>query len=271
MIEKDKIYLVMGLLDAESLAYAIGKTIHSFGGKVIFTVQNEVFKRRFLDTSEALSEEEKASLDFRFCDVTSEEQVRELFANLGPLAGVVHSIAYANPKTCLGEELHTEAIDDVTLSHHISCVSLATVARHAVPLMSDGGSIVAMSFETGRVFPFYNWMGVQKAALEALVRALARRHGRDLVRVNAVSAGPLFTKAASKIPGFGRLTKLWNACSPLPWDNRKDRQAVAEAVVFLLGPHSRKITGQVLKVDGGASVVGGSLLDFEQPDAQGNE
>jgi len=265
MIERDKTYVVMGLLDAESLAYAIGKTISGFGGKVIFTVQNEVFKRRFFDSSKKLSGEEKAALEFRFCDVTKEDEVCELFAGTGPLAGVVHSIAYANPKTCLGAELHTKAVDDVTLSHHISCVSLATVARHAVPAMAEGGSIVAMSFETGRVFPFYNWMGVQKAALEALVRALARRHGRDLVRCNAVSAGPLFTKAASKIPGFGRFTELWNASSPIPWDNRGDKQAVADAVVFLLGPYSRKITGQVLKVDGGASVVGGELLDFEKP------
>ena len=263
MIDADKTYLVMGLLDPDSLAYAIGKTIQSMGGKVIYTVQNAVFKKRFLDRAGALTDEERAGIDFRFCDITDEEQVRELFAGLGPLAGIVHSIAFANPRTCLGEEFHTEAVDDIMLSHHISCVSLATVLRHAQSNLGDGGSVVAMSFDTKRVYPFYNWMGVQKAALEALVRALARRHGRDRIRVNAVSAGPLFTKAATKIPGFGGMTRLWGQASPLPWNTRKDKQAVANATVFLLGPYAEKITGQVLNVDGGASIMAGELYDFE--------
>ncbi len=263
MIEANKTYLVMGLLDPDSLAYAIGKTIQAMGGKVIYTVQNEVFKKRFLDRGNALTDEERANIGFRFCDITSEEQVQTLFADIGPLAGIVHSIAFANPRTCLGEEFHTEAVEDIMLSHHISCISLATVLRHAQSNLEGGGSVVAMSFDTQRVYPFYNWMGVQKAALEALVKSLARRHGRDLIRVNAVSAGPLFTKAASKIPGFGSMTRLWNASSPLPWDTRKDKQAVADAVVFLLGQYSKKITGQVLNVDGGASIMAGELHGFE--------
>jgi enoyl ACP reductase len=268
MIEPGKRYVVMGLLDADSLAYAIGSTIRELGGEVVYTVQNDVFKRRFLDSSKGLSADEQATLEFRFCDITKEEQVKALFEEVGPIAGVVHSIAYANPRTCLGEEFHTDAVDDIMLSHHISCVSLATVARYAVPAMPEGGAMVAMSFDTSHVYPHYNWMGVQKAALEALVRSLARRHGRDRVRCNAVSAGPLFTKAASKIPGFGELTKVWNGSSPLKWDTRADKQAVANAVVFLLGPRSEKMTGQVLTVDGGAALMGGPLLDFERPENQ---
>jgi enoyl-[acyl-carrier protein] reductase I len=264
VIESGGRYVVMGLLDADSLAYAIGRTIVALGGEVIFTVQNEVFKRRFLDSSRDLTAADREALNLRFCDVTVDEQVRDLFAGLGPIRGVVHSIAYANPRTCLGEEFHTDAIEDIKLSHHISCVSLATVARYAVPAMPAGGAIVALSFDTSRVYPHYNWMGVQKAALEALVRALARRHGRDRVRVNAVSAGPLSTKAASKIPGFGHLSDFWTLASPLTWDTHEDKQAVADAVAFLVGSRSTKITGQVLPVDGGASVVGGTLLDFER-------
>jgi enoyl-[acyl-carrier protein] reductase I len=134
--------------------------------------------------------------------------------------------------------------------------------------MTEGGALVALTFDSSRAYPYYNWMGINKAALEALVRALARRHGRDRVRVNAVSAGPLHSKAASRIPGFGKLDGLWAASSPLEWDTHADKQEVAYAVAFLLGSYSRKITGQILRVDGGASVVAGELMGFERAPAQ---
>ena len=265
MIEKDATYVVMGLLDADSLAYAIGKDIKQWGGKVVYTVQNERLKKIFLDRSDKLGQEEKDAIHFEYCDVTVDEQVRDLFQRVGPIAGVVHSIAFANPKTCLGQEFHTDAYDDLKTAFHISCVSLATVARYAQPQMIHGGSIVALTFESQFAFPYYNWMGINKAALEALVRALARRHGRELVRVNAISAGPLTTKAAKAIPHFKHLARVWRKVSPLPWDVIADKQEVANAVLFLLGPYARKITGQVIHVDGGASVVGGDLLPSERP------
>jgi len=264
MIEKDATYVVMGLLDEESIAYAIGRSIEAWGGRVIYTVQNERLKRIFLDRSQGLGEDARARLEIRFCDVAIEEEVKQLFEGTGPIAGVVHSVAYANPRTCLGPEFHTAAVEDIEYSYRVSCVSLATVARCARGAMPDGGAIVAMTFDTRHVFPYYNWMGVNKAALEALVRALARRHGRDRIRVNAISAGPLHTKASSKIPGFGQLSEVWEAASPLAWDPVEDRRAVAEAAVFLLGPHAKKITGQVLFVDGGASIIGGALLPHER-------
>ncbi len=266
MVEQGKTYVVMGLLDQDSIAYATGKTITSLGGNVIYTVQNERMKSIFIDSKRSkMAEDERAALNIRFCDITIQDEVVALFRDIGPIAGVVHSIAFANPKTLLGQELHTDAIDDIKLAHHISCISLATVARFAQPAMPKGGSIVAMTFDTKHVFPMYNWMGVQKAALEALVRALARRHGRDMLRVNAVSAGPLATMAATKIPGFSQLSDVWNKTSPMPWDPVADKQAVANAVVYLLGPNSQKITGQILYVDGGASIMGGTLMDYERP------
>ncbi|MBM4154218.1 MAG: SDR family oxidoreductase [Lentisphaerae bacterium] len=265
MIEAGKTYVVMGLLDSDSIAYAIGKRIGDLGGRVIYTVQSERMKSIFLDRSDKrLPAEEIARLDIRFCDVTVDEQIAALFAGTGPVAGIVHSIAYANPRTCLGEEFHTGAIDDLKMAYHISCASLARVAFHAKPVMADGGSLVAMTFDAARAYAYYNWMGVNKAALEALVRALARRHGRDLIRVNAVSAGPLHSKAASKIPGFNKLHRIWRAVSPLPWDVEADKDEVAHMAVFLLGPLTRKVTGQVIHVDGGASVVAGMLMPFEQ-------
>jgi len=265
MIDDGKTYVVMGLLDAESIAFAIGETIRAFGGEVIYTVQNERMKRIFLDRSRSLSDEQKASLNIRFCDITKDDEVQSLFADLGQVAGVVHSIAYANPKTMLGEEFHTDAVDDLKASFEISCASLATVTRHAVAAMPAGGAIVALTFDSEHAYSYYNWMGVNKAALEGVVRALARRHGRDLVRVNAVSAGPLATKAASAIPGFDQLESNWQDFSPLPWDTKADKQAVANAATFLLGPYSTKTTGQVLFVDGGRSVIGNRLLPHERP------
>ena len=167
MIEKGKRYLVMGLLDPDSIAYAIGRTVRELGGDVIFTVQNERLKRIFFDRSKKLPAEEKDALEIRFCDVTVDEEVERLFSDIGPLDGVVHSIAYANPKTCLGEEFHTDAFDDLKQAFEISCVSLATVTKHAATAMPDGGGIVTMTFDSRHTFPYYNWMGVNKAALEA--------------------------------------------------------------------------------------------------------
>ncbi len=264
MIEKGAKYVVMGLLDSDSIAYWTGKTIEDMGGKVIYTVQNERMKKIFFDRSKAFTPEERDRLDIRYCDITITDEIKALFAELGPIKGVVHSIAFANPQTCLGEEFHTDAVDDLKLGFYISAASLAPVTRYAQPNMKEGGAVVAMTFDSQRAYPYYNWMSVNKAALEATVRGLARRHGKDLVRVNAVSAGPLQTKAASKIPGFGGLTEMWNAVSPLPWDTEADKQEVANAVVYLLGQYSKKITGQVLYVDGGASICAGELRAFER-------
>ena len=264
MIVKDKPYVVMGLLDSASIAYAIGKGIEAHGGSVIYTVQNERMKRIFLDRSKTLSQEEKDGLNVRYCDITIESEVEELFKEIGPIAGVVHSIAFSNPKTSLGEEFHTDAVEDLKLGFHISAASLATVVRYAQPQLVDGGGIVALTFSSHLAWPCYNWMGVNKAALEAVVRALARRHGKDNLRINAISAGPLLTKAAGSIPGFGDLGDTWRKISPLKWDPTAETPAVADAALFLLGPYARMITGQTIHVDGGACIVGGEIQPYEQ-------
>ena len=266
MLEQGKKYVVMGLLDQDSIAYAIGKTIEKHGGKVIYTVQSERMKRIFLDRSKKMTPEEKDGLTVEFCDITVDEEVKTCFEKIGPVAGVVHSIAYANPKTCLGQEFHTDAYDDILSGFHISAVSLATVAKHAYPHMNNGGAIVSLSFAAMLAYAYYNWMGVNKAALEAVVRGLARRHGRDNIRVNAVSAGPLLTKAAGSIPGFNELGNAWERMSPLKWAAGVDeKEAVADTALFLLSPYARKITGQVVYVDGGASIIGGELMNYEKP------
>ena len=271
MIEKGATYVVMGLLDSDSIAYAIGESIKKWGGKVVYTVQSERMKRIFFDRSKKMTDEEKAALDIRYCDVLVDEEVINVFKEIGPIKGLVHSIAYANPNTCLGEEFHTAAYNDILQAFHISCVSLATVTRHAAPYMKDGGSIVALSFESRVAFPYYNWMGINKAALEATVRALARRHGRDKIRVNAVSAGPLATKAAKSIPHFAFLSRTWRKKSPLVWDVEQDKDSVAGAATFLVGPYCSKMTGQVMNVDGGACVTGGDLMAIESLHGEADE
>jgi enoyl-[acyl-carrier protein] reductase I len=265
MIEKGKTYVVMGLLDSDSIAYAVGQVVEQWGGKVVYTVQNERMKKIFFDRNKKWAQEDKDRLNIKYCDVTIEEEVQRLFEEIGPIAGLTHSIAYANPKTCLGPEFHTDAVEDLKNGFHISAVSLATVTRHAQKQMADGGGIVTLSFASQIAFAYYNWMHVNKAALEATVRGLARRHGKDQVRVNAVSAGPVSTKAAGAIHGFEELGKTWERISPLAWDPEGDKVEVAHAVAFLMGPYAKKISGQVLYVDGGASIVGGELLAHERP------
>ena len=266
MIKKGGTYVVMGLLNTDSIAYATGKMIEDLGGNVVYTVQNERMKKIFFDRGcTDLPQEIKDAMVFKYCDVTIEDEVRDVFNDIGPIEGVVHSVAFANPKTCLGNQMYTSSYDDVKQGFHISCVSLSTVAQFAHEHMPNGGSIVTVSFASQLAFPFYNWMGVNKAALEALVRALAREFGREHVRVNAVSAGPLATKAASSIPHFAHLAQTWKKISPLPWDAVNDKEEVAKSIVFMLGDYSKRITGQTIYVDGGASVVGGELLKHEKP------
>jgi enoyl-[acyl-carrier protein] reductase I len=265
MIEKGKTYVVMGLLDSDSIAYAVGQVVEQWGGNVIYTVQNERMKKIFFDRNKKWAQEDKDRLNIKYCDVTVEAEVQQLFEEIGPIAGLTHSIAYANPKTCLGPEFHTDAVEDLKNGFHISAVSLATVTRYAQKQMTGGGGIVTLSFASQIAFAYYNWMHVNKAALEATVRGLARRHGKDQVRVNAVSAGPVSTKAAGAIHGFEELGKTWERISPLAWDPEGDKVEVANAVAFLMGPYSKKISGQVLYVDGGASIIGGEIMAHERP------
>jgi len=259
-----KTIVVMGLLDRHSLAWKTGRTIESSGYRVIYTIQSEILKKRYLDTDKTLSASDIARMEILFCDVTREEEVKSVFDKCGTIDGVVHSVAYANPSTCLGPEFHAGVTEDILKSFHASSLSLATVAKYAAPQMKNGGSIVTMTFDSSRAYPLYNWMGVNKAALEAVVRALARRHGREKIRVNAVSAGPVKTTASSRIPDFDRLIDWWKSSAPLEWDPETSGESVAETVLFLLEERSRLITGQTIYVDGGASAIGGELLDFER-------
>ena len=144
--------------------------------------------------------------------------------------------------------------------NEVSSYCLQTLAREFVPLMpATGGSIVTLTFDARVAWPLYDWMGPAKAALEAIVRYLARDLGRRAVRVNSIAAGPLETIAAKSIPGFGGLKEMWSHQAPLGWDSA-DAGPVADACVFLLSDLSRGITGEMLHVDGGYHSQGAPLV-----------
>jgi enoyl-[acyl-carrier protein] reductase I len=269
MVEKGKLYVVMGLLDPDSIAWHIGQKIQAMGGRVLYTIQSEMLKGVCLDLSEKLTDAQRAAIEFRYCDVTEDEQIEAVFRDLGPVAGLVHSLAYANPRVLLGESPHSDNYREIMKSYHVSCVSLASAVRCALPnfAAAGGGSVLTLTFDSRCAYTHYNWMSANKAGLEALVRVLARFHGKDNIRVNAISAGPLRTLAATKIPAFNENANLWNRSSPIGWDLDTGREDVAHAAAFLLGPYARRITGQVLFVDGGSSAVRGDLMDFERPPA----
>lgn len=257
MLLKDKRILVMGLLDTRSFAWAIGSKAAAEGAEVIYSVQSERFRDVLLRRSfksEGLSIDDYNIIP---CDVTKDEEIKSLFQQIeGPLDGIVHSVAYANPKTCLTETMFEAPRQDVLTALEISAASLVFVAGAAREKFTRGGSIVALSFDSQNVYPNYNWMGVCKAALEACARYLARDLGAIGVRVNSLSAGPQKTMAATHIPGFNRISDEWPLRSPIGWDLDNDRHAVADSAIYLLSDLSKRVTGELLHVDGGFHCVG---------------
>ncbi|WP_182376373.1 enoyl-ACP reductase FabI [Nocardioides sp. WS12] len=195
-------------------------------------------------------------------DVTDEEhlagladQVREHLGADAVLHGVVHSIAYGNPETLLGGKFLTGPSKDVAQAVEVSAFSLKSLAVACQPLMTEGGSVVGLTFDASVAWPVYDWMGVAKAALESCSRYLARDLGAEGIRVNLVSAGPLRTLAAKAIPGFGDLEAMWSTRAPLGWDN-VDQEPTAKAVCALLSDLFPATTGEIIHVDGGFHAMG---------------
>jgi enoyl-[acyl-carrier protein] reductase I len=167
----------------------------------------------------------------------------------------VHSIAYGNPETLLGGKFLTGPWTDVAQAVQVSAYSLASLSKACLPLMSNGGSVVGLTFDATVAWPAYDWMGVAKAALESTSRYLARDLGPQGVRVNLVSAGPLKTLAAKAIEGFDQIEESWSSRSPLGWDEN-DQLPTARAVVALLSDFFPATTGEIVHVDGGYYAMG---------------
>jgi enoyl-[acyl-carrier protein] reductase I len=191
-------------------------------------------------------------------DVNSESDLSalhdELHSRWGTVDGVLHAIAFA-PEDALGGKFMTASAESASQAFVTSAYSLKALAAALVPLMPSGASLVGLDFDASVAWPIYDWMGVAKAALESVTRYLARDLGAAGIRVNLVAAGPLGTIAARGIPGFEKLSDLWQQQAPLGWDVA-DPGPVADTVCFLMSNLSRGISGEIVHVDGGFHAIG---------------
>lgn len=257
---KDKKILVMGVLSNRSIAYGIAKSCAEQGASLAFTFQNERFQQRVTELANSLG----SSLVFP-CDVGDDEAIVRLFADLAVswnhLDGLVHAIAYAPREAISGDFLEGASREAFRMAHDISAYSLIGVCKQAQPLMGQGpSSVVTLSYlGAERMVPNYNTMGLAKASLEAGVRYLAGSLGPRGIRVNAISAGPIKTLAASGIKGFSKILEHVKQNAPIR--RNIDIDDVGNVATFLLSDLSRAMTGEILYVDGGfhwvASGIGG--------------
>ena len=250
--------LIMGVANDRSIAWGIARAAHAQGAELGFTFQGEALEKRVRPLAQSLG----SSLVLP-CDVANDESIDKVFEAVaeswGGLDFLVHAIAYADKEELKGKYVDTSR-NNFVRSLDISCYSFTAVSQRAVPLMREGGSLLTLTyFGAERVMPHYNVMGVAKAALEASVRYLASDLGRDRIRVNAISAGPIKTLAASGIGDFRYILK-WNEYnSPLKRNVTLDQ--VGGAAVYLLSDLSGGVTGEVHHVDCGYHVVGMVAVD----------
>ena len=248
-----RIAVVFGLANKRSIAWAIAQKLHESGCKLIISYQNDRMKQE----AEGLLTELPGAEAVQ-CDVSNDAEIASVFADLkerhGKLHVLVHSVAYAPAEELKNDFVYTTR-EGFRIAHEVSVYSLIALSRAAAPLMTEGGSILTLTYYGAeKVVPHYNVMGVAKAALEATVRYLASDLGRQNIRVNAISAGPIKTLAARGIGGLGELLKLHADRSPL---HRNTEQAeVGGAAAFLASDLASGITGEVIHVDSGYNIMG---------------
>ena len=257
MLLEGKRGLVLGIANKRSIAWGIAQAAHREGARLAVTYQGE----RLLENVQELSQQLRDPLILP-CDVTKDEDVKTLAEavrnDFGTIDFVVHAVAFALREELDGEFLNTSR-EGYRIAQDISSYSLTALARETAPLMPQGGSIVTLSYLGGeRVVPHYNVMGVAKAALEMSVRYLASDLGPKGIRVNAISAGPIKTLAASGVHGLSKMLEYHRTHAPLR--RNTDQDEVGDAGLFLISPLSRGITGEVIHVDGGFHVIGMAAL-----------
>ncbi len=250
--------LVMGVANDRSIAWGIAAALSAQGAELAFTYQGEALERRVRPLADSLG-----STLVVPCDVADDASIDQAFSAVeetwGSLDFLVHAISYSDKDELKGKYLNTSR-DNFVRSLDISCYSFPAVAQRAVPLMKEGGSLLTLTYYGAeRVMPHYNVMGVAKAALEASVRYLAADLGDAGIRVNAISAGPIKTLAASGIGDFRYILK-WNEYNS-PLRRNVDIAQVGGAGLYLLSDLSAGVTGEVHHVDSGYNVVGMMAVD----------
>jgi enoyl-[acyl-carrier protein] reductase I len=250
----DKKGIIFGVANKRSIAWATALALHKAGAQLAFAYQGE----RLKENVEALTRESMPGSPLISCDVTNQEEVDEAFKTVGEQFGrldfLIHSIAFAPREALSGEFLDTSREAFLT-ALEISAYSLPQLARAAAPLMTEGGSIVSMSYYGAeKVVPGYNVMGVAKSALEASTRYLAKDLGPRNIRINAISAGPIQTLSARGVADF--TTMLKHHAERAPLGRNVDPREVGDTAVFLCSSMSSGITGEVIYVDCGYNIMG---------------
>ena len=261
MLMKDKKGLIMGVANDRSIAWGIAKSIGKQGGQLAFTYQSEALKKRVLPLAESVGSDILIP-----CDVTDTSSTKKAFDVIknkwGKIDFLVHGIAFSNKDELKGKYYKT-SLENFNQTMHISCYSFTEVCRLAEPLMNKGGSILTLTYYGAeQVMPHYNVMGIAKAALESSVRYLAVDLGEKNIRVNAISAGPIKTLAASGIGDFRFILK-WNELNS-PLKRNVSQNEVGNSALYLLSNLGSAVTGEVQHVDCGYHTVGMVAVDEAQ-------
>ena len=258
---KGKRGLIMGVANNRSIAWGIAKACSNNGADIILTYQGEAIKKRVIPLAEELS-----SAKVLECDVTDEKTIDDMFENIKneweTIDFLVHAIAFSDKDELKGRYIETSKENFIN-TMNVSCYSLTSVAKKAEKLMSKGGSILTLTYYgSEKVMPHYNVMGVAKSALETSVKYLAKDLGKENIRVNAISAGPIKTLAASGIGDFRYILK-WNEYNS-PLKRTVSIEEVGNAAVYLVSDLSSGVTGEVHHVDSGYNIIG--MKDEDAPD-----
>ncbi|MEU8523739.1 enoyl-ACP reductase FabI [Streptomyces sp. NBC_01216] len=254
-ILEGKRILITGVLMESSIAFHAAKLAQEQGAEIILTAWprpslTERIAKKLPRPDKVKVLELDVSNDAHLARL--EGQVREQLGDR--LDGVVHSIGFA-PQDALGGNFLNTPFESVATAMHVSAFSLKSLTMALLPLMTEGGSVVGLTFDAQFAWPQYDWMGPTKAALEATSRYMARDLGKQDIRCNLVSAGPLGSMAAKSIPGFSELASVWDSRAPLQWD-LSDPEPAGRAIVALLSDWFPKTTGEIVHVDGGLHAIG---------------
>ncbi|MEV4811865.1 enoyl-ACP reductase FabI [Micromonospora avicenniae] len=244
--------LITGVITDASIAFSVAKLAQENGAQVVLTG----FGR--LSLVERIAKRLPEPAPVIELDVTNTEHLAGLAdkvrEHVDGLDGVVHSIGFA-PQSCLGGGFLDAPWEDVATAVHVSTYSYKSLAVAALPLMSPGSAVVGLTFDATKAWPVYDWMGVAKAGLESASRYLALHLGKQGIRSNLVSAGPLRTMAAKSIPGFDQFEQAWTDRAPLGW-SLTDQEPAARACLALLSDWFPATTGEIVHVDGGYHALG---------------